>query len=54
MGSISKESNTGAESTQDRFNGFGSGRQGEKAAGLKAYMISKPVKIYSISSNTLA
>jgi len=44
--SISKESNlnNGAESTQDRFAGFGFGRQGEKAAGLKGYLISKPVE----------
>jgi hypothetical protein len=34
----------GAESTQDRFAGFGFGRQGEKAAGLKGYLISKPVE----------
>ena len=40
----SKESNTGAERTRDRFAGFGFGRQGEKAAGLKGYLISKPVE----------
>jgi len=33
-----------AEITQDRFAGFGFGRQGEKAAGLKGYLISKPVE----------
>ena len=50
MGSMSNESNnnnnnnTGAERTQDRFAGFGFGRQGEKAAGLKGYLISKPVE----------
>jgi len=38
---ISKES---VESTQDRFAGFGFGRQGEKAAGLKGYFISKPAE----------
>jgi len=43
-GSLSKESYTGAETTQDRFAGFGFGRQGEKAAGLKGYLISKPVE----------
>jgi len=40
-GSINK---TGAEKTQDRFAGFGFGRQGEKAAALKGYLISKPVE----------
>lgn len=40
----SKESSIGAESTKDRFAGFGFGRQGEKAAGLKGYLISKPVE----------
>jgi len=40
----SKGKYTGAESTQDRFAGFGFGRQGEKAAGLKGYLISKPVE----------
>jgi len=44
MGSLSKEKHTGAESTQDRFAGFGFGRQGEKAAGLKGFLISKPVE----------
>lgn len=43
-GSLGKEKFTGAESTQDRFAGFGFGRQGEKAAGLKGYLISKPVE----------
>jgi len=42
--SMGKESNAGAEGTQDRFAGFGFGRQGEKAAGLKGYLISKPVE----------
>jgi len=42
--SDSKEKYTGAESTKDRFAGFGFGRQGEKAAGLKGYLISKPVE----------
>jgi hypothetical protein len=41
---MSKESSAGAESTKDRFVGFGFGRQGEKAAGLKGYLISKPVE----------
>ena len=40
----STEKYTGAESTKDRFAGFGFGRQGEKAAGLKGYLISKPVE----------
>jgi hypothetical protein len=43
-GSLGKEKYTGAESTQDRFAGFGFGRQGEKTAGLKGYLISKPVE----------
>jgi len=43
-GSNSKEGSTGADSTQDRLAGFGFGRQGEKAAGLKGYLISKPVE----------
>ena len=54
MRSISKESNTGVENTRSRFAGFGSARQGEKAAGLKGYLISKPVKTSSIWSNTSA
>jgi len=40
----SMDKHTGAEKTQDRFAGFGFGRQGEKAAGLKGYLISKPVE----------
>jgi len=40
----SMEKFSGAESTQDRFAGFGFGRQGEKAAGLKGYLISKPME----------
>ena len=40
----SKESSAGADSAKDRFAGFGFGRQGEKAAGLKGYLISKPVE----------
>ncbi|KAF8802296.1 hypothetical protein BYT27DRAFT_7173515 [Phlegmacium glaucopus] len=42
MGSISKEETTA--SADDKFAGFGFGRQGEKAAGLKGYLISKPVE----------
>jgi len=42
--SIGRMSNTGAESTNDRYGGFGFGRQGEKAAGLKGFLISKPVE----------
>ena len=41
---MSKEGSTGADSTQGKFAGFGFGRQGEKAAGLKGYLISKPVE----------
>jgi hypothetical protein len=41
---MNKGNSPGAESTQNRFAGFGFGRQGEKAAGLKGYSISKPVE----------
>lgn len=41
---MSKGNDTGAESTNDRFSGFGFGRQGEKAAGLKGFLISKPLE----------
>ena len=37
------ESDTGAESTQDRFLGLEFGRRYEKAAGLKGYLNSKPM-----------
>lgn len=40
----SKEGDAGVADTQDKFAGFGFGKQGEKAAGLKGYLISKPVE----------
>jgi len=43
-GSMSKGNDTGVESTNDGFSGFGFGRQGEKAAGLKGFLISKPLE----------
>jgi len=44
VGSMGRESNADAESTNVKFAGFGFGRQGEKVAGLKGYLISKPVE----------
>jgi len=43
-GSTSTTKSEEVHSEKEKYAGFGFGRQGEKAAGLKGFMLSKPVE----------
>lgn len=44
MSSSSRATEDDTKGDEKKFAGFGFGRQGEKAAALKGYLISKPVE----------